>query len=56
MEKQLNQLIENLKKAMIADMRAGKMILNANVRKRKTHAELQYAREELDSFKRENNF
>lgn len=52
-ENKIDELIDNLRKCMIADMQAGKMILNANLRKRKTHYDLQKAREEVDAFKRD---
>lgn len=52
-EKQIEVMMEHLKKCMIADLRSGKMVLNASNRKQKTHYDLQKAREEIDAFKRQ---
>ena len=52
-EKQIEVLIANLHRTMIADMRAGKMVLNADLRKKKAHYEYQHALEELNNFKKD---
>ncbi len=55
-EEQMEILLNNLGKAMLADMKAGKNILNADARKKKTHRDYIYAKEELDAFKRDHCF
>lgn len=48
---QIDALMENLKKAMKADIQAGKMVLNAGLRKKKSHYELQLAQQAINDFK-----
>lgn len=53
-EQTVEELMDNLKKCMMADLRAGRMILNADAKKRKAHYDLLKAQEAITAFRREN--